>query len=77
MIRAGLPDGTRVRISGTPLADAEVVALLLALDRAAAARRTSQAAPPRQPGWQRAARLEGLGWAQVMGPTDLVYPRTV
>lgn len=61
-----LPPGTRLRIRQKATAE-EIVAVLLALDQAAAA---EAALPPRPLRWQRAARLESLGGAPLTSASD-------
>lgn len=64
--------GTDVRVSGGATEE-EAVAVLLALDLAArqdaAGRRV-----PRVSGWQRAARLEGVGRPPIASPPELRNP---
>ncbi len=64
-----LPEGTRLRVVDGGATPEEAVAVLLALELAAAAD-ASAAAPPRRPAWQRAARLEALGQAPVASAVD-------
>lgn len=62
-----LVSGTRIEVRrGNPTAE-EVVAILLASDQAAPA---GVPTAPGSPGWQRAARLEGLGGAPLSSAND-------
>ena len=67
---SGLPDGTRVTISGNPTPE-EIAAVLTALDTVAASDRKPQ---PRRPGWQEAARREAVGGRAVRSRADLTTP---
>ena len=64
---SGLPDGTRIVISGNPT-DEEVAAVVLAVDAAAAQRHTPVA--PRH-AWQVAARVEATGHRIISSPREL------
>ena len=66
----GLPDGTRVAISGSPTPD-EVTAVLVALDQALT---SDTAQRPRRSGWQEAARREAVGGRLIRSPSELQRP---
>jgi hypothetical protein len=72
MPAAGLADGTRIRISGTPTPE-EITAVVMALDQAAAAD-AARRRRPRPPAWQYAGRLEAVGGRIVRAPADLDAP---
>ncbi len=64
-----LAPGTRVRITGTAT-PAQAVAVVLALDRAAAADDAARR-PPQPPVWAMAARLEAIGGLRAASPAEL------
>jgi hypothetical protein len=67
---AGLPGGARLQVDGNPT-PAQLAALLLALDQAAAADAAAATAPADSPAWAWAARLEALGHRPLAAPADL------
>jgi hypothetical protein len=69
----GLPDGARLSVDGHPT-PAQLAAVLLALDQAAAADASAATVPTGSPAWARAAHLEALGHRPLAAPADLVDP---
>lgn len=63
---SGLPDGTRIVITGNPTAE-EVAAVVVAIN---ATTKTPSTAAPRL-AWQVAARVEGIGHGIVSSPWEL------
>jgi hypothetical protein len=61
-----LRPGTRLRILGGSPTPEQIAALVLAVDQLLA----EKAPGPPQPGWQRAARVEGLGGAPLESSRD-------
>lgn len=68
---SGLPDGTRMIVTGNPTPE-EVAAVVVALDATAAADAAPRGA--RRPAWQYAGRLEAIGGRIVRTPADLTLP---
>ena len=64
---SGLPDGTRVVLTGNPTSE-EIAAVIVALD--AAAEHDAETAP-RRSAWLLAARHEAVGGRLVRSRTDL------
>jgi hypothetical protein len=68
----GLPDGTRLVVTGNATAE-EAAAVLVAIDHAVA-RQDAARRKPRRPGWQEAARREAVGSALFRSAAELRRP---
>ena len=69
---SGLPDGTRMVVTGNPTAE-EVAAVVVALDQVLAGEQAANQRPRRR-GWQEAARREAVGGRVVRTRADLDTP---
>ena len=69
---SGLPDGTRMFVTGNPTAE-ELAAVVVALDQVIAGEQVMRGRPARR-GWREAARREAVGGRLVRTRADLDGP---
>ncbi len=68
----GLEGGARLVFTGGRPSDAEVAAVLLALDQARGQERAAAAAARPRHSWRRAARFEAVGNGRLLAAADLL-----